>query len=83
MLRVNIASRTTTHVTVRFDIEDTGVGISAEEQTTLFKPFNQADSSTTRKHGGTGLGPAIAKHLVSLMGGQVGMESRLPKGSKF
>jgi PAS domain S-box-containing protein len=82
-VRVSMESQTETHATVRFDIEDTGVGISAEEQTTLFKPFNQADSSTTRKHGGTGLGLAIAKHLVSLMGGQVGMESRLPKGSKF
>jgi PAS domain S-box-containing protein len=82
-VRVSMESQTETHATMRFDIEDTDIGISPEEQTTLFKPFSQADSSTTRKYGGTGLGLAIAKHLVSLMGGRMEMESRLPKGSKF
>jgi two-component system sensor histidine kinase/response regulator len=82
-VRVSMESQTETHATVQFDVEDTGVGISPAEQTSLFKPFSQADSSTTRKYGGTGLGLAIAKHLVSLMGGQIGMESRLPQGAKF
>jgi two-component system sensor histidine kinase/response regulator len=83
LVRVKMASQTETHAKLQFDVEDTGVGISPEEQAVLFKPFSQADSSTTRKYGGTGLGLAIAKHLVSLMGGQIGMESQLKKGSKF
>ncbi len=83
VLKAELRTEDSTTATICFAIKDTGLGITPEDKSKLFMPFTQVDASTTRKYGGTGLGLAICKQLVSLMGGEIGVESRLGKGSKF
>ena len=68
---------------VRFEVEDQGVGIGAEQQAALFSTFEQADNSTTRRHGGLGLGLALCKRLAQRMGGEIGVRSTVGEGSTF
>jgi signal transduction histidine kinase/CheY-like chemotaxis protein/HPt (histidine-containing phosphotransfer) domain-containing protein len=83
LARVRIASEDNQAVMLRFEVHDTGIGISREARGRLFEAFSQADDSTTRKYGGTGLGLAISKQLVELMGGAIGVENARPQGSLF
>jgi signal transduction histidine kinase/HPt (histidine-containing phosphotransfer) domain-containing protein len=82
-ISVSKQSETDERVRIRFDVKDTGIGISEDDQKMLFAPFVQADGSVTRRYGGTGLGLAIAKQLVEMMGGTISIASEPGKGSTF
>ncbi len=83
VIRVTSRNAGGSDLLIRFEVEDTGIGIEREAQNRLFSSFEQADKSTTRKFGGTGLGLALTRQLTMLMGGEVGVDSRPGEGSRF
>jgi signal transduction histidine kinase/PleD family two-component response regulator/HAMP domain-containing protein len=83
VLHVTLDNEDNGMVMIRFAVKDTGCGMPADKLDILFDPFTQADSTTTRKFGGTGLGLTISKQLCEMMGGQIGVESKEGKGSTF
>ncbi|QEP43958.1 response regulator [Ectothiorhodospiraceae bacterium BW-2] len=83
MIRVRTQSIEPQRVVLRFSIIDSGIGMTPEQLGRLFKPFSQADGSTTRRYGGTGLGLAISKSLIEMMGGAIWVHSELGVGSRF
>jgi len=82
-MKVEVKSQADDNRTLQFTVSDTGIGILREKQALVFNPFSQADTSTTRKYGGTGLGLTISARLVELMGGRIWLESEVGRGTNF
>lgn len=82
-IRVSLTQENTDEAELLFEVMDSGIGIPSDKLGSLFDSFAQVDASTTRKYGGTGLGLAISKQLVALLGGKIGAESEIGKGSRF
>jgi two-component system, sensor histidine kinase len=82
-VKVGVSDTSEQGTQLLFEVQDTGIGLTADAQARLFQPFVQADGSITRKYGGTGLGLAISKQLIEMMGGRVGVDSQPDQGSRF
>ena len=82
-IKAELISRQPERATIRFTVQDTGIGIADEKQSTIFDSFTQADETTTRLYGGTGLGTTISRSLVEIMGGQLQLESRPGQGTRI
>lgn len=82
-INISTQNKAKENIILRFEVKDTGIGISKEAQKRIFNSFEQADSSTTRQYGGTGLGLSLSQRLVALMGGEIGVDSEEGEGSTF
>lgn len=82
-LDINLLAETNDNIRLKISVQDNGIGISEEQKSRLFTPFEQADAGTTRKFGGTGLGLAISKQIIELMNGNIQIDSELDKGTTF
>ena len=83
LVRIRLIERRGEEILLRFEVKDDGIGIQSDRLEDIFSPFTQADSSTTREYGGTGLGLSLCRQLVEMMGGEIGVESRADEGSTF
>ena len=82
-LKVRVESKNAKNIVLQFTVADTGIGVPEDKREAIFDPFSQADTSTTRKYGGTGLGLTISARLVRMMGGRIWVESEVGRGSQF